>query len=93
MTIYMTGISFFAQLMLYIFDKEHSISVLMGSAEESSSSKSALDFITGLYGESEELSKIKAWTSITIIFIFTLLTIRIVQMTRKDAKLALESFY
>lgn len=31
--------------------------------------------------------------SITIIFVFTMLTIRIVQKTRRDAKVALESYY
>jgi hypothetical protein len=31
--------------------------------------------------------------SISIIFIFTMLTIRIVQKTRRDAKVALESYY
>jgi hypothetical protein len=39
------------------------------------------------------LNPIKAWTSILIIFMFTLLTIRIVQKTRRDAKVALERFY
>lgn len=43
--------------------------------------------------DESELSSAKAWVSIFIIFAFTLLTIRIVQKTRRDAKVALESFY
>ena len=35
----------------------------------------------------------QAWISIGIIFVFTLLTIQVVQKTRRDAKVALEVFY
>jgi hypothetical protein len=40
-----------------------------------------------------ELSDQKAWVSIAITLIFTILTIRMVQKTRRDALVALESFY
>jgi hypothetical protein len=39
------------------------------------------------------LSSQQAWISIAVIFVFTLLTIRIVQKTRRDSKIALESYY
>lgn len=41
----------------------------------------------------EELTQSQAWIKLFVIFTFTLLTIRIVQKTRRDGKVALESFY
>lgn len=35
----------------------------------------------------------RAWISIFIIFTFSVLTIRLVQKTRRDARVALESYY
>ena len=43
--------------------------------------------------EDDILSETKAWVSIFVIFLFTSLTIRTVQKTRRDAKVALETFY
>lgn len=42
---------------------------------------------------SEELTTQQAWIKIFVIFTFTLLAIRIVQKTRRDGKVALESFH
>lgn len=53
----------------------------------------SFQLLTGQLDGQMELSKVKAWMSISIAFLFTLLTIRIVQKTRRDAKVALESFY
>jgi hypothetical protein len=57
------------------------------------------DFEFSLFGDKTladknyELSTEQAWASIVIIFMFTMLTIRIVQKTRRDAKVALEAFH
>lgn len=40
-----------------------------------------------------QLATYRAWISIFIIFTFSFLTIRIVQKTRRDARIALESYY
>lgn len=76
----MTIISILAQGLLFFIDDDFVFSIF---GHRSKSSGKA----TGM------LSEEKAWVSITVIFLFTLLTIRIVQKTRRDAKVALESYY
>lgn len=57
------------------------------------------DFEFSLFGNkkaeaSNHLSYYQSWMSILIIFVFTMLTIRLlVQKTRRDAKVALETYY
>mmetsp|Transcript_1280 Transcript_1280/g.1542 ORF Transcript_1280/g.1542 Transcript_1280/m.1542 type:complete len:175 (+) Transcript_1280:250-774(+) len=96
LTWYMTIVSVVSQILLWISDKDYNFTFfgLQQDQEEDLSKKkpTAMDLISGLYSNQLELSTQKAWTSICIIFIFTLLTINMVQKTRKDAKIALEDF-
>lgn len=87
----MSAISIIAQVLLRIIEKDYHFSIFgKGNfdLDDDSISKTASGLFTHI-----ELSTQKAWLSILIIFLFTLLTIRIVQKTRRDAKVALESFY
>jgi hypothetical protein len=89
-------ISSFAQLVLYFIEKDYKFSIFgtgNWDLDNSTTTSKAIQAVeTGFYTH-VELSTQKAWVSIFIIFMFTLLTIRIVQKTRRDAKVALESFY
>jgi hypothetical protein len=49
--------------------------------------------VVARHNESEELTTVQAWIKIFVIFTFTMLTIRIVQKTRRDGKVALETFH
>jgi hypothetical protein len=73
----MVVISVAAQLLLVIIDPGYSLTIFGDKGGP----------------EGAVLSPQRAWVSILIIFVFTLLTIRIVQKTRRDAKVALESYY
>jgi len=79
-----------------MIDKDYNFSFFGNQENEDDSGKkkiSTLDLISGLYRDQGELSEQKAWMSILLIFIFTIMTIYMVQNTRKDAKLAMENFY
>ena len=78
LTKYMVFISFASQFVLWLVDPDFEFSIFGDNRMQETKS---------------ELSSAKAWVSICIIFIFTMLTIRIVQKTRRDAKVALESYY
>jgi hypothetical protein len=65
LTYYMTAISFFAQFLLYLIEKDFEFS-LFGDKK-----------LQNENGEIE-LSFEKSWVSITIIFLFTIITIHIV---------------
>ena len=49
--------------------------------------------VVARHNETEELTTGQGWIKIFVIFTFTLLTIRIVQKTRRDGKVALETFH
>jgi hypothetical protein len=57
------------------------------------------DFTFSFFGEIKKnekhhISKMKAWMSIFIIFVYTILTINLlVQKTRRDAKVAMQVYY
>lgn len=96
LTYYMTGISIFAQFLLFFIEKDYKFSIFgkgnFDLDDQDSVTQTKELIKNGLFNHIE-LSTQKAWLSIFIIFMFTLLTIRIVQKTRRDAKVALESFY
>ena len=52
-----------------------------------------MNLVTGLIGRTGELSGIEAWVAISIVFCFTALTIQMARKTRRDAKIAYETFY
>ena len=87
LTMYMSAISIVSQIILYFLDPEYKFSIF---GDLSAVTKDSTDM---LFQSKYELTTIKSWSSIIIIFMFTLLTIRIVQKTRRDAKVALEQFY
>lgn len=105
LTLYMSAISFGSQILLFFIEKDYTIHFFgtnnqdfftdteQSKADKNKTHKSMFDLVSNISRNNEELSSQKAWLSITIIFTFTLLTIRIVQKTRRDAKVALESFY
>jgi len=82
LTMYMFYISFLAQMLLLWAEPNFEFNIFGDKSLQKDQSQAAV-----------ELSGTKAWVSITIIFMFTMLTIHIVQKTRRDAKVSLESYY
>ena len=76
----MIWISFFAQFILVLIDDSFEFSIFGDMSLWKASAQEV------------EMTPQKSWVSICIIFLFTLLTIRSVQKTRRDAKVALESY-
>lgn len=97
----MTAVSVTAQIVLLITEKNHAVRLFGNFSGKNDKDKgvdeyspeNAMELITGLIKNQSDLSTTQVWTAITVTLIFTLLTIQIVQKTRRDAKVAYEIFH
>ena len=97
LTIYMSVISIIAQVSQYMIVKNYNFRVFGEEKHKDQKDIEGVEIFTNVVAKhsstSDQLTQTQSWIKIFVTFTFTLLTIRIVQKTRRDAKIALESFY